>query len=90
MGLFPLGLGPRAYMGLGISVPYKSLSSFGHILASAKSLTDVSCITFSHTRRIGNTVAHNLAKHARHVIGFKVWMKDVPLHLHSVLFADYG
>ena len=22
MGLFPLGLGPRAYMGLGISVPY--------------------------------------------------------------------
>ena len=68
----------------------ESLSSFGHILASAKSLTDVSCITFSHTRRIGNTVAHNLAKHARHVIGFKVWMEDVPLHLHSVLFADYG
>ena len=24
MGLFPLGLGPRAYMGLGISVPYIS------------------------------------------------------------------
>ncbi|XP_050290257.1 uncharacterized protein LOC126728490 [Quercus robur] len=68
----------------------ESLSSFGHILASAKSLTDVSCITFSHTRRTGNTVAHNLAKHARHVIGFKVWMEDVPPHLHSVLFADYG
>ena len=66
-----------------------SLSSFGHILASAKSLTDINCITFSHTRRIGNTVAHNLAKHARHVIGFKMWMEDVPPHLHSVLFADY-
>ncbi|XP_050277977.1 uncharacterized protein LOC126719473 [Quercus robur] len=26
-----------------------SLSSFGHILASAKTLTDVNCITFSHT-----------------------------------------
>ena len=24
MGLFPLGLGPRTYMGLGISVPYIS------------------------------------------------------------------
>ena len=24
MGLFPLGLGPRAYMSLGISVPYIS------------------------------------------------------------------
>ena len=67
-----------------------SLSSFGHILASAKTLTDVNCITFSHTRRIGNAVAHNLAKHARHVIGFKVWMEDVPPHLHYVLFADYG
>ena len=67
-----------------------SLSSFGHILASAKSLTDVNCITFFHTHRIGNTVAHNLAKHARHIIGFKVWMEDVPPHLHSILFADYG
>ena len=67
-----------------------SLSSFGHILASAKSLTDVNCITFSHTRRIGNAVAHNQAKHARYVIGFKVWMEDVPLHLHSVLLTDYG
>ena len=67
-----------------------SLSEFGHILASAKSLTDVNCITFSHTRRIGNAVAHNLAKHARHVIGIKVWMEDVPSHLHSVLCADYG
>ncbi|XP_065638616.1 uncharacterized protein LOC136071366 [Quercus suber] len=67
-----------------------SLSSFGHILASAKTLTDVKCITFSHTRRSGNAVAHNLAKHARHVLGFKVWMEDVPPHLHSVLIADYG
>ena len=67
-----------------------SLSEFGHILASAKSLTDVNCITFSHTRRIGNAIAHNLAKHARHVIGFKVWMEDVPSHLHSVLCVNYG
>ena len=63
---------------------------FGHILASAKTLIDVNCITFSHACRIGNAFAHNLEKHARHVIGFKVWMEDVPPHLHSVLLADYG
>ena len=68
----------------------ESLSSFGHILASAKTLTNVNCISFSHTRRIGNAIAHNLAKHARHVIGFKVWMGDVPPRLHSILLADYG
>ena len=67
-----------------------SLSSFGHILASAKILTDVNCITFFHTRRIGNTVVHNLAKHARHVVGFKVWIENVSPHLHSILFADYS
>ena len=45
----------------------ESLSSFGHILSSAKTLIDVNCISFSHTRRIGNVVAHILAKHARHI-----------------------
>ena len=68
----------------------ESLSSFGHILASAKSITDVNYISFSQTSRIGNAVAYILAKHARHVTGFKVWMKDVPSHLYSILLADYG
>ena len=67
-----------------------SLSSFGYILASVETLTDVNCIIFSHTYRIVNAIAHNLAKHARHIIGFKVWMEDVPPHFHSVLFTDYG
>ena len=44
----------------------------------------------SFIHRIGNAVAHNLAKHARHVIGFKVWMKDVLPPLHSILLANYG
>ena len=68
----------------------ESFSPFDHILASAKYLTDTSRISCSHVRRIGNFVAHNLAKHARHVSGYKVWMEDVPPHLFSVLLADSG
>ena len=67
-----------------------SLAPFGHILAAAKTLTDVSCISFSHVCRLGNSVAHNLAKHARHVAGLKVWMDNVPPHLYSVLLIDDG
>ena len=67
-----------------------SLAPFGHILAAAKTSTDVSGISFSHIRRLGNSVAHNLAKHARHAAGLKVWMEDVPPHLYSVLLTDHG
>ena len=67
-----------------------SLAPFGHILAAAKTSTDASCISFSHIRRLGNSIAHNLAKHARHVAGLKVWMEDVPPHLYSVLLTDHG
>ena len=67
-----------------------SLAPFGHILAAAKTTTDVNCISFSHIRRLDNSIAHNLAKHARHVAGLKVWMKDVPPHLYSVLLTDHG
>ena len=67
-----------------------SLAPFGHILAAAKTSTDASCISFSHIRRLGNSIAHNLAKHARHVAGLKVWMEDVPPHLYHVLLTDLG
>ena len=68
-----------------------SFSPFGHILAAAKATTENNgCISFSHIRRLGNSVAHNLAKHARHVRGFTVWMEDVPPHLQAVLSADNG
>ena len=55
-----------------------SLAPFGHILEVAKSTTDVNRVSFTHVRRLGNAVAHNLAKHARHVAGLQVWMEDVP------------
>ena len=38
------------------------------------------CMRFPHVRRQGNSVAHNLVRHARHITGFQVWMEDVPLH----------
>ena len=45
-----------------------SLSPFGHILDLAKEKIETSCcISFSHVRRLGNSVAHKLAKHARRV-----------------------
>jgi len=66
-----------------------SLTSYGHLLESAKStLTTSKCIAFTHIRRIGNIVAHNLAKHARHVRGMSVWVEDIPPDLYDVLFAN--
>ena len=50
-----------------------SFSPFGHILAAAKATTKTSCcISFSHIRRLSNSVTHNLAKHARYVRDFSV------------------
>ena len=43
------------------------------------------CISFSHVCKDGNCVAHNLARHARYVTGFLVWMEDVP----SYTFSTY-
>ena len=69
----------------------ESLSPYGHILSSAKSMVVTgSSIKYSHVGRTGNTVAHNLAKYARHVRGFSMWTEDVPPHLSHVLFADHG
>ncbi|XP_023917766.1 uncharacterized protein LOC112029310 [Quercus suber] len=66
-------------------------SPFGHILAAAKDAIETSCcISFSHVRRLGNFIAHNLAKHARHVRGFLVWIEDIPPHLQFVFSADYS
>ncbi|KAL4628030.1 hypothetical protein ACB092_05G208700 [Castanea dentata] len=41
-------------------------------------------LKFSHVGRGGNSVVHNLARHARHVTSFSVWMEDVPLHTLNV------
>ena len=58
-----------------------SLASFGLLSQDVKCFANLfHCIRFSHVCREGNSVAHNLVRHARHVTGFQVWMEDVPLH----------
>ena len=69
----------------------ESFSSFGHLISSIKHyLHSCSCISFSHTHRSGNSVAHSLAKFAKHLVDISVWMEDVPPQVHDVLLADYG
>ena len=58
-----------------------SLASFGLLSQDVKCFANLfHCIRFSHVCREGNSVAHNLVRHARHVTGFQVWMEDIPLH----------
>ena len=68
----------------------ESLATFGHLIASAKPSTIAfRSISFSHTRKLGNSVAHNIAKHARHANSLIVWMENVPLRFHHVFLANY-
>ncbi|XP_075655236.1 uncharacterized protein LOC142625472 [Castanea sativa] len=68
-----------------------SLSTYGHILSSGKDMIGAdSCVSFSHVCRSGNSVTHNITKHARYVRGFSVWTEDVSSHLIFIIFADYG
>ena len=46
------------------------------------------CISFSHVRREGNIVAHNLARHGCYVIGFSMWMEDFPSHTLAAYHAN--
>lgn len=62
----------------------ESFPPFGHILTSAKHMTDTNRIFFSRVLRLGNFVAHNLIKHARHISSYKIWIEDVPPHLYYV------
>ena len=69
----------------------ESFSSFGHLISSIKHyLHSCTCISFSHTLRSSKSVTHSLAKHARHIVDFFVWMEDVPPQVNDVLLADIG
>ncbi|XVF31744.1 hypothetical protein REPUB_Repub17cG0018500 [Reevesia pubescens] len=41
-----------------------------------------------HVRRGGNAVAHSLAKHAKEVEDFEVWLEDTPNFLHALVLKD--
>ncbi|KAL0011847.1 hypothetical protein SO802_006955 [Lithocarpus litseifolius] len=69
--------------------PSPSLVSYGLLIHEAQQLaTRLHGISFQHVGREGNKVAHNLARHARHVTGFDVWMEDVPIHCLDIYQAD--
>ena len=45
-------------------------------------------LLYSHVKKNGNRVAHNLAKNALHILDFQVWMEDVSSHIVSILQLD--
>ncbi|KAL0005708.1 hypothetical protein SO802_013269 [Lithocarpus litseifolius] len=68
----------------------ESFASFGHLISSVKQSLEVfSCISFLHTRRSSNSLAHRLAQYARHIDALTVWMEDVSPQLYHVLITDF-
>ena len=45
-------------------------------------------VEFSFVSRQHNTLAHNIARYARHVSEYTVWMEDVPPLLSDVFLAS--
>ena len=65
------------------------LNEYGHLLVEAKEVADqMDAVEFQHMPRQVNKSAHNIARHAKYVSEFTVWMEDVPPKLVSVIQAD--
>ena len=65
-------------------------SSFGHILNDINLLSkSFQQVSFCHTRRQGNRVAHGLARMACNFSEYQVWMEDVPPDLYVVYCSDF-
>ena len=60
------------------------------LISSFYNFIETTCFSFAHVHRVGNFVAHNLAKHARYVSDYLIWMEGVPPHIYSVLIGDRG
>ena len=62
---------------------------FGFLIKEANDLANrLNHVKFQRVGREGNSVAHNLARHARHVIGFSVWIEDVSSLCFEMYQAD--
>lgn len=59
-------------------------------LKSKLSPVGFSIIYLSHICRLGDFIVHNLAKYARNVSSYFVWMESAHSHLTDVLLADFG
>ena len=64
------------------------LSEFGHILHDIHSLvSSFQSVSFQHVRRLGNCVAHRLARRS-FCNSFLVWMESIPLNIFGVYNYD--
>ena len=60
----------------------QNLLPWGLLVEDAKEYgTKFRRVLYSHVKRNGNSVAHNLAKYALCILDFQVWMEDVPSHI---------
>uniref|UniRef100_A0A2N9GD20 RNase H type-1 domain-containing protein n=1 Tax=Fagus sylvatica TaxID=28930 RepID=A0A2N9GD20_FAGSY len=63
---------------------------YGLVLEDTKVLIqEFQCVTLSHTRRSGNSVAHALTRRASDCNSFLVWMEEVPPDITHVLLNDF-
>ena len=66
-----------------------SLAIYGHLLEEVKFLVrDFATVEFSFIPRQHNTLAHNIARHARDVSEYTIWMEDVLPLLSDVILAS--
>ena len=64
------------------------LAPFGSLVQDSLTLsTGFSNLSYSHTKKEGNTVAHNLTKLAVNLTNCVIWMEDVPS---DVLFSYHA
>ena len=67
----------------------QNLSPLGSLVEDVKLYSNhFQRVLYSHVKRNGNSVAHNLAKHAICIPDFQVWMEDVSPHIVSFLYSD--
>ena len=65
------------------------LAPFGLLLQDSLMVSiGFSKLSYSHTKREGNTVAHNLAQLAINHQNYVIWMEDVPSDVLSFYHAD--
>ena len=90
MGLSDVVLeGDSSLMMAALNSKYPSLASYGLLLQDTLSLSSVfSKLSCSHTKREGNTVAHNLAQLAINLPNCVIWVEDIPSNVLSFYQAD--
>ena len=65
------------------------LSPIGLLLEDVRMLSlSFQKLLYSHTKREGNSVTHNLARYTNSIPDFLVWMEDIPQCIQSFIQVD--